>query len=526
MHHGLYACLSVWGGERDGDSGDGHRLVLGDDGGYLYVYGAELMRWLTLLLLLSWPVSARAERILAEQRTYNQEVTDLGQGQKRYDIHAGHIHYKDDQGTFQLIDTTLVADASGWHQAKSSWHGAFPTFADEEFEFTNVFEGKSHTIRSRPVATHVAGELVNVGPLANKQVRYTDAFGNGKHLVVTARNHGMLKEVVIDEKPDPLTDLSFDFEVIPDADSRRIFSRKEGVLTISSQAHEVTGDDLTFGTDQLSYSREALMWDATGATQLVKLELVRLGATLVIRKTIPAEFLQRATYPVTTDHPTDYYVGAGDGFVQSGVFVTWDTAHDATDGASVNFTSAALLSPRASDFGGGTQYIMNRLFLPIDTSGIADTDTITAATLNIFVNSIGNGDNDGDDFIVVLQASQASPTELVNADYDQCGSVDSPTEGSDRLDISSLTTSAYNSWTLNATGLGWISKTGTTLLCQREGHDVLDSPTAASAASHQGTACSETSGTGSDPYLSVTSSTATTSPNVLYGATIYGATIQ
>ena len=74
----------------------------------------------------------------------------------------------------------------------------------------------------------------------------------------------------------------------------------------------------------------------------------------------------------------------------------------------------------------------------------------------------------------VFQSTQASNTSLAIEDFDQLGT----TEGATRIDIGSITTSAYNDWTLDSDGLGWISKTGYTSLGVREGHDALNSATA------------------------------------------------
>jgi len=114
-------------------------------------------------------------------------------------------------------------------------------------------------------------------------------------------------------------------------------------------------------------------------------------------------------------------------------------------------------------------------------------------------------DNDGDDFITVVQTSQADTASLTTADYDQCGAISNPTEGATRIDIGSITIGAYNSWTLNATGLGWISKTGYTFLGLREGHDAINSAITFGI-NRVKFAGSEATGTANDPYLDVTSS--------------------
>jgi hypothetical protein len=62
----------------------------------------------------------------------------------------------------------------------------------------------------------------------------------------------------------------------------------------------------------------------------------------------------------------------------------------------------------------------------------------------------------------------------LNTDYSKAGNaIKNPTEGSSRIDISSIVP-GYVEWDLNSIGLSWISKTGYTKLALREGHDILD----------------------------------------------------
>lgn len=188
--------------------------------------------------------------------------------------------------------------------------------------------------------------------------------------------------------------------------------------------------------------------------------------------------------------------------------VSWDGAHDATSGladdsASTNYVETA----RA--------YTILRSFNLFDSSAIPDTDTISSATHSIYVSVLHVDDDDGDDWVNVFQSSPASNTAIVGGDYDQCGTVDTPTEGATRIDLSSgITTSAYNDFTLNATGLTWIEKTGVTKLCFREGHDALDSAfTGAGGAYNQiDYSAAESGMTTFDPKLTVVHVAAASAP--------------
>jgi hypothetical protein len=214
-----------------------------------------------------------------------------------------------------------------------------------------------------------------------------------------------------------------------------------------------------------------------------------------------------------------YYAGAGDGRTVCDVQL-WDTAHDATtakdgDGGEsgglggANYTTDADTSVNCAA-GAYRNYqnrtVIGRGFFPINTGDLPDGATISAATLYLYVVGKNNTDNDGYDYIVVVQTTQASTSELVADDYDQCGDVTDPTQGSNEIDLSSITTSQYNEWALNATGLTWISKTGWTKLGTREGNDAEDQALSYGENKRNGILVrySEYTGTGSDPYLSVT----------------------
>lgn len=117
-----------------------------------------------------------------------------------------------------------------------------------------------------------------------------------------------------------------------------------------------------------------------------------------------------------------------------------------------------------------TGYYIARAFLTFDTSFIPYNSSITAASLNMYAtSSITNTDNDGQDYLTVVQTSQPDEFVLGTTDYDLCGSsVTSPTEGIDagqRKDISSISLNSLVTFTLNATGRGWIKTNGQTSNC-------------------------------------------------------------
>lgn len=211
-------------------------------------------------------------------------------------------------------------------------------------------------------------------------------------------------------------------------------------------------------------------------------------------------------YPQIYLTTTPYYAGAGDGFVWTQSTV-WNTVHDATTGTADSTGATVYVGVGMS----GTNYRIRRGFFPPNTSGLPDSAEISAGLLYLWPPSaVNDSDNDGEDYIVVIgETTQADPTTLEAEDFDQCGAINNPTEGSDKIDLGNITDGQYNIWTLNATGISWIKKTAAdpyTMLGVREGHDCLDHAYVGADGTNNSLyiQASEYTGIDQDPYLSVT----------------------
>ncbi len=167
----------------------------------------------------------------------------------------------------------------------------------------------------------------------------------------------------------------------------------------------------------------------------------------------------------------------------------------------------ALGGAAAPTFGGGTpaniaaQYRSNILgtceigrgYLTFDTSSITVGSTLSAATVAIYVTAKTNNENDGLDTITITRPGGTWTTWDVGT-------------ASDSFDITAISTSAYTTFTLNATGRGYLTLGGTTELGIQEGHDVAQSPPPGNSATGNIVtfSTSEETGTSQDPTLSVT----------------------
>jgi len=434
---------------------------------------------------------------IESRRNYNTKAYDIGGGKTRFRCHVRHIHYKNGRG-FADIDTTLAFDNATrtWKHSKASYRPSIPEYADGWFEFYNGYEGANHTIKAQPIANHVKGKYFKDTD-GSTYVLYKDAFGADIDLKVYAYWAGLKKVICINKKPaDTSKDMTFDFKM----NVNGLNVKSNGNTWNKTSTLPFKEKTIMVGNNgSMSYFRNAMVWDSgeipSRISQPVDIELYRKNGNIILRKTITADILQKAVYPLYTDHPTTYYVGSGDGTIMASN-ASWSGARDATTGTATNGAGTVFVD--VVQFSG--LYYIYRIFLPINTNGI--TGTITDAVLKIFSNGVySDTANDSYSYLSIVQASQASTTTLVGDDFNNVGD----TLGSDMLDISGLgAPDRYITYTLNATGISWINTTGYTLLSVREGHDIANSAIASGKQESQRYYSSEADGSNLDPYLDIT----------------------
>ena len=405
----------------------------------------------------------------------------------KYFFFPGHVNYVDEAaGDVVAIDPTFERQADNtFVMSRASYTVKAPEYADEAMSF--IVDGETTTFIASNITlgTLTTPVLHIAGVQDDNKVIYTNAFGPGVDYVLQAEPDELRKLVVFKAEP---ADISRDIRI-------------EFTTSLKNKAL-LRGRNTKI---ENVFFRQPAVWDSSGIVEPIDIKLNKEIFTKIIPKTFfdRREDQPQLVYPVTTDVTTSYYAGAGDGYVYySTAIQSWATAHAETgdNNVTVDYTGTTAIGGSQNDSGGA---IMRRAFFPVSTSGIADNDEITAARLKIYATATSDGDNDGNDYLVVVQTTQASTSSLTGEDYDQCGSVTDPTAGSATLDITSVTTSAYNTLTLNSTGEEWISKTGTTQLGIREGHDAVDDPVTASATNGVTFSTSENTGTTQDPVLEV-----------------------
>jgi hypothetical protein len=112
--------------------------------------------------------------------------------------------------------------------------------------------------------------------------------------------------------------------------------------------------------------------------------------------------------------------------------------------------------------------IYRGIFL-FDTSSLTNAAVIDSATFSLYATSID--DSHFNQSLSVVSSNPASNTALANGDYATTGT----TRFASDIDFGSVTLNAYNDFSLNASGLAAISKTGITKLAVRCSGDVDDS---------------------------------------------------
>jgi hypothetical protein len=113
----------------------------------------------------------------------------------------------------------------------------------------------------------------------------------------------------------------------------------------------------------------------------------------------------------------------------------------------------------------GSALCIYRGGLFFDTSSLPDHATITSATLSPY----GSEDQSGTDFDITVVDGSVLEDPMVNSDY---GDLLPQTTGGGTFNTAGFSTTGYNDIALNAAGISWISKTGTTKFGLRSSRDI------------------------------------------------------
>lgn len=142
----------------------------------------------------------------------------------------------------------------------------------------------------------------------------------------------------------------------------------------------------------------------------------------------------------------------GSGRVEGIQSILYATIHNAATGAATSANGSALTQMVTLN------YDLWRGFMTFDTSVLTANAVISSAFVRL-VASGGAFDNNDSTTLDIVASTQASSTAISTADYNKTGTV---TFGSKAFSAWTNTSNANNDFTLNASGLANINKTGFT----------------------------------------------------------------
>lgn len=197
---------------------------------------------------------------------------------------------------------------------------------------------------------------------------------------------------------------------------------------------------------------------------------------------------------------TSYYAGGGDGWVvRQNNSETWAQTRNAASGTAADYTTSEENSPQIGIVAGYNT--ITRLFFPHYTAGILGT--VIAASFHF--STAAAGTNPDGVSLVLVPASQASTSELVVSDYSAITFTDLG-----RKTYASVINGGNFYIDIPSGNLNLIDKNGWTKLGLSTSPDFDNSSVA--NLNYLYFYFSETAGTGSDPYVSVTDVVSATGP--------------
>ena len=490
--------------------------------------------------------------LLKNDRQWNARPV-VSNGKKATEFHIGFVNYLNPANEWAEIDCIIKESGTVFEVTKAPFECTMPMYADGEafFNNTNRFDVFNKAlIDCAPLgvtmvaldASHVQGQLFDInGDGRLDAVLYPQAFpqwdadliyyvqhGRAPRLQKLIRFNSILNSNIQAEfYLEYINGVSNDIEIstrqIPDGKTRRQW-RDECRQTLNTPAPVSQDKGFYIRAKDEAQKRcigikEVKIWDSYSGIEDRKEETItanirKNGTGYKLTKHVNKSFFVDATFPVYTDATSTFYPDADpetntvDGYIEN-FNASWATCHGQATGW-LSYPSSATIRAMTGQGGGGS-YQIRRSFALFDIAAIG-TDPVSSTIFSPYLISTINGDNDGYDFVTVVQSSPASDINLITADYDQCGSIHNPTEGiatEDRLDITGLSTEQYYDFPFDAAGLGWVTTArdgdGIVRLGMRAGHDALDHQYAGGLGTYNRYTCSsaDEAGTSQDPKLVV-----------------------
>ena len=213
-------------------------------------------------------------------------------------------------------------------------------------------------------------------------------------------------------------------------------------------------------------------------------------------------------YFVKNVFATNYNANSTNGYIRNYAAGTFETIRNAASGETKNSDALWVdVAYRTAT----SQFGIWRGFIPINTSAIDDSATISAASFNGYVGAVYDDYGTAYGYASIVSATEPSGDALDLADYNNISDTELHDSG-ERKDFTGLGINQYHAWTFNATGLAAISKTGYTNLSGRTGFDITNNAPSTSINGDSGIYFTN-SASANPPYLSVTYTTGGAAPS-------------
>ena len=329
-------------------------------------------------------------------------------GTRTYTVFGSPIHYHDG-AVWQEIDNRWQAGVAPWNYEMTACQ--YQAFALSRFDAGRILrlEKSGHYVTYQPMALNWTNDLDQIQQIAmpanvqavatnggldslcpNGRLDWAAAYGAGLDFTYTPSTHFLKKELTVDTLArlgtpaayiiaggNPVLALSFIFATDLDL---WIDGAKWDKKSQKSSVNNIEFRDAA-GVVHWWWRTPTATDSADGPAEPIRgsIQVKKQGASLYVSVLVPYAWLAAAVYPVRVD-PTSYYGATTDGQIR-GQNSTYATCRDTSTDLDVSGISF-YLGQRWSTF-----YQIWRSYIEIDTSGIADTDTVTQANLYLTVSS-------------------------------------------------------------------------------------------------------------------------------------------
>jgi len=224
-----------------------------------------------------------------------------------------------------------------------------------------------------------------------------------------------------------------------------------------------------------------------------------MGVTKLLRNELPIIYLDSTTFNPNANPESTSVDGLA---ARTTVNEAWATIRVGAGSYSEDLEGAnrELAYTQASATTDQYQKLYRSFFL-FDTSALTTGAIISSAIISFYVGATPDNALGSNGAIAIVNTTPGSNTAIQNNDYD---SNTGTTQQATNINIASISSPAYNDFTLNATGLGNVNKTGITKFGGKLEKDRANTaPTWASAAA-EGVVCNYADSASNKPKLVVT----------------------